>query len=160
MWKLQHSSATCIQSFWRASLVKTQFQHALFSTTLIQSCWRRYSAVNEYRKTCLAVVVIQACWRRYFARYNFELDLLEIVICQSLVRRMLVQREACKRKASVQTLQNFARRWLSFKRLEFLRSQHEDYLQRQASAIAIQVRRAGRDGELLFILFVLLILSL
>lgn len=96
-------------------------------------------ASNEFRKSLAAAVTMQACWRRYSAMLNFELDVLEVVIAQSIVRRMLAQLEARKRRDSVQVLQNFARRWYAVKTLEYLRCQHHDYVERQLSAICLQV---------------------
>lgn len=72
---------------------------------------------------------------------NFELDVLEIVIAQSLVRRLLSTIEAQRRRTSVQLIQNLARCWDSRRRLEHLRCQRHDYLERHQSAISLQVIR-------------------
>jgi myosin heavy subunit len=135
------ASAKIIQRTWRGGICRRDFVQKVASITTIQSFFRSTKALDEYRRTRSAAVSVQACWRRYYAMLNYELDVLEIVIAQSLIRRRLSRIEAQRRRQSVQLLQNLARCWHSRRRLEHLRCQHHDYLERHESAISLQVSR-------------------
>jgi myosin heavy subunit len=115
--KLQ-SSATLIQSLWRAAVARECFHHNSSART-IQAAWRCYIARQKFLQYIIAVdsaVLIQSAWRGFVCYTDYLFKLADIITAQRVSRGFLGRKR-------------FRRKWQK-RELKRLRNRSATHIQR------------------------------
>lgn len=145
--KLETSSATKIQAFFRSNLSRWRFLEMKSASIVVQQMARARQARNtlfvkqQQRQFEQSAIILQRVWRGFSVQVQYQMDVFDIICVQSIARRSIVSR-AHKRSISASSIIQRAFRCAAARREMTLRKLVLDTLVVESS-IKIQTALRG-----------------